>query len=324
MATGQTLRLSSRQTLRALEDIDLLELLAERLTRRARAAETASAPAAPPRHPNGAAPSAGAGLEETAVDDPGTGARALLPTATLRLIQAAGLAALASRELVAPGVVTAAVVGSGLALRLQVGVLARYLPALSHIALSGAISDPLAPLARGVLDQLELAGIGWSTAADPRRAALGASLYVIAAAGPQGLAIGPPAAGALLVNAGGTDLPREVLEGVDRVYVDDLGLLESHRHRDFVRTHLTRPDPDPQPLFRHREGWYRHPEPGRGWRRVEADLGGVLTGTDPGRTDDDEILLVELLGTEAVDSALARRLYQAAACRGLGSWIGSP
>lgn len=310
MATGPVLRLTSRQTMRALEHIDLLELMTERLAR-----------ATPPVAPPPAAPAAPE-AEETAVEEARTGVRVLLPTAMLRLIQAAGLAALASRELVAPGVVTAAVAGSGAALRLHVEVLARYLPTLSHVALSGAIAGPLAPLPRSVLDQLEGAGIGLSTATEPRRAASGANLFVVAGPGFRAPGCGPLTLGALLVNATGRDLPSAWTESVDRVYVDDLRLLGHHRHREFVRTHLSGPEADAEPLLRHREGWYRHTGAEHGGRRVEADLAGVLAGTCPGRAHDDEILLVELLGTEPVDAGLAWRLCQAAAEHGLADRAG--
>ena len=62
---------------------------------------------------------------------------------------------------------------------------------------------------------------------------------------------------------------------------------------------------------------------GHGYQPVRADLGMVLAGAAPGRLDD-EILLVELLGAEAVDAALAGQIGRAAAEHDLGSWIELP
>lgn len=306
MTAALALRLSSQQTLCALADIELLEVLADRLAYPDRGAQVLPSVA-----------SAG----QTAVEDPETGLRCLLPAAMLRMIRAAGLAALASRELAAPGVLTAAVYGTGTAIQVQIAVMAHYLPMLSHITLCGGGQEPAVT---SVLDELERAGIGLTAAADPEGAALGANLLIVATPGPDRLRIGPLALGALVVNAAGQNLPHDVVACANRIYVDDLALLERNQHREFVARHLAGPDADGGPLLGHREGWYRHPAAGHGYQPVRADLGMVLACASPGRLDDDEILLVELLGAAAVDAALAGQIGRAAAEHHLGSWIELP
>ena len=314
MTADQALRLSAGQTLRALHEIDLLELVAERLTV---AGAGRMVPVLRPGEAGGWPP-ARPGVAETAVEDPGAGAVALLPTATLRMIWAAGLAGLAARVLAAPGVATAAVFGSGAALGLQVSVLARYLPALGHVTVPRVPSRRLADGGPSVRAQLDLAGIGLSAIRGPRRAALGANLVVLAASARGAPDIGPPAPGALVVNAAGRDLPGQVLDRIDRVYVDDLALIAGNQHRDFLRVRPA--GREAPPLLRNREGWYR-PEAGPRARPVEADLGDVLDGASPGRANEEEVLLAELLGAAAVDAALAWRLWQSAAECGLGRWV---
>jgi ornithine cyclodeaminase len=325
MVTGLTLRLSSRQTLRALEHIDLLELLTAQLTAGAVSASLDDQHAAlsgAQFRPYARAAS-GDSAQETVVEDPDTGQHGLLPTGALQLIRTAGLAALAARSLAAPGVVTAAVFGTGASLRLHVEVIARYLPTLSHVALGGPVSDPLVPLDRSLLDQIEEAGIGLSAAATPRQAALGANLVVVTGQD-QPPDIGPLPAGALLVNSSGQDLPHLLVAGADRVYVDDLRLLAASSHREFVRLHLAGAPAAPPTLLPHREGWYRHQPAGHGWPHVDADLGEVLRGEAPGRTQDDETLLAELLGTDVADLELGRLLQRAAVGHGLGCWVDQP
>jgi ornithine cyclodeaminase/alanine dehydrogenase-like protein (mu-crystallin family) len=314
MTADQALRLSAGQTLRALSEIDLLELVAHRLT------TADNVPLAPVLRPGAADgwPAGRTGVSETAVEDPGTGAVALLPTATLRMIWAAGLAGLASRLLVAPGVATAAVFGSGVELGLQVAVLARYLPALGHVTVPRVPAKRPGAGAPDVREQLDLAGIGLSAVGDPRRAALGANLLVLTASAGGAEGIGPPAPGALVVNAAGRDLPGQVLDRIDRVYVDDLALIAGNQQRDFLRARPA--GREAPPLLRNREGWYR-PEAGPRARLVEGDLGGVLDGADRGRASEEEVLLAELLGAAAVDAALAWRLWQSAAQCGLGRWV---
>ena len=115
------------------------------------------------------------------------------------------------------------------------------------------------------------------------------------------------AKGAVFVNATGVDLPPALLDGVHAVFVDDPeGLADSDR--TFVRTH---------PGRRRFGRGHRSPS-------VVADLGRVLAGEHPGRTDHDHVLLVELIGggTE-LDPVLAGRIHQAAAAAGLGTFVGN-
>ncbi len=312
MAAALALRLSSRQTLCALADVELLEMLADRLAYPDR-----------PAHPDrGAQLLPGvAAADQVAVKDPATGMRCLLPAAMLRMIRAAGLTALATRELAVPGVLTAAVFGTGTAVQVQIAVMAHYLPMLSHVALCRRGQEPGIT---GLLGELERAGIGLTAAVDPEQAALGANLLIVATPSPDRLQIGPLAPGALLVNAAGQNLPPHVVACANRIYVDDLALLEPNRHREFVLQHLAGPVTGCGSLLGHREGWYRHPAAGPGYQPVRADLGMVLACASPGRLDDDEILLVELLGTAAVDAALAGLIGRAAAEQHLGSWIELP
>jgi len=164
MAAALTLRLSPRQTLRALAEIELLDVLADRLARPDRGAQVLPGIAA---------------AGHAVVEDPETGSRYQLPAAMLRMIRAAGLAALASRELAAPGVLTAAVFGTGTAIEVQIAVMAHYLPLLSHVALCSAGSWPAVA---SVLGELERAGIGLSAA--DRAAAAGRAGRQCRRAGP--------------------------------------------------------------------------------------------------------------------------------------------
>lgn len=85
--------------------------------------------------------------------------------------------------------------------------------------------------------------------------------------------------GTVIVNATGEAVPLDV--PVDQVFVDDRRLLVTHL-------------PD------------------------VADLGQVLAGSHPGRTESDDVVLVDLLNVEAGGVWLAHRLYQAALRQELG------
>jgi ornithine cyclodeaminase/alanine dehydrogenase-like protein (mu-crystallin family) len=291
-----TLRLRHGDMLRALDEIDLLDVVARELTGagdRPRAGRLAAA------------------TDLTAVGDPENGGVCLLPTPSLQMISLAGLAGLAARALLPPGVLTAAVFGSGAAARLHLGLIARYLPNVSHAAVYPAVeSQWRAP------DELGLAGISLSSNTSSRDAALGANLLVVAELGWDRLDIGHLHPGVLVINAARRDLPDELLAEVDRVYIDDLRLLEHNQHRKFVRLHLAGSGEQADPAHQ-----YRRPQPlWRHQRRIDSDLGHVLTGGHRGG-DVDDVLLVELLGGGSLDVWLAGHIYRAAIALGLGSQV---
>lgn len=290
-----TLRLSNDDLRRVVEDVDAVQATATALITRSAGREDL----------NGLA-TEGATVHnegDTAIyETPEDGQCCVMPAAGLRDYRLAVLTALATRNLLAPGVVTASVIGSGLALELQLAVLRTHVPNVSHIAVATLGNNPPD---QAVLDQLDRDGIGISFVETPADAMFGANLVVLA--GATRLGTTRLAKGAVFVNATGVDLPAALLDGVHAVFVDDQeGLADSDR--TFVRTH---------PGRRRFGRGHRSPS-------VVADLGRVLAGEHPGRTDHDHVLLVELIGggTE-LDPVLAGRIHQAAAAAGLGTFIGN-
>jgi hypothetical protein len=140
----------------------------------------------------------------------------LLPTAGLKAVRSAALAAAAARVFVSPRVVTVSVLGSGLAARLSITALATHVPGVSHVAVHGPHGVP------GTLaDQLHGAGIGLTVTECGAEAVFGANLVVLA--GPQPRANWQLPTGAVVVNATGRAMPLDA--PVDQVFVDDRRLL---------------------------------------------------------------------------------------------------
>lgn len=196
----------------------------------------------------------------------------ILPTAGRRAIKAAALTAAAAQLFVEPQVVTVAVLGDGLAARLQIATLAAHVPGVSHVAVHGLKQVPAA-----LAERLDAAGIGLTVTDNARDAVFGANLVVLA--GQQGEGRWTLPSGTVIVNATGQAVPLEV--PVDQVFVDDRRLLAS-----FL--------PD------------------------VADLGQVLAGAHPGRTDPDDVVLVDLLDIETGGLWLTHQLYQSALRQELG------
>jgi ornithine cyclodeaminase/alanine dehydrogenase-like protein (mu-crystallin family) len=193
----------------------------------------------------------------------------------------------ASWALVTPGVVTAVVLGSGSVLQLLLTLVAQHVSGLSHVAVcpAGGVRGPLEP---DVIDLRVRAGVGWLATDDQAEAVLGATLVVaVSDVGPAPVELAQPVSGALLISVAGADFADGVLDSVNQLYVDDL-VLADPAHRDGRR------------------------------RRIEADLGRVLSGTHPGRTHVDDVLMVKLLGAHRPDVRLACELHRAALVHGLG------
>lgn len=309
-------RLRHGDMLRALEEFDLLDVVAEELIGRV------TGTADQPRAGRFAADHAGvaAATALTTVEDPNGGPLCQLPTPSLQMISLAGLAGLAARVLLPSGVVTAAVFGTGAAARLHLGLIARYLPNVGHAAVFPAAVGTEQSAEWDVRDELERAGITLSVNSNSRHAASGANLLVVAELGWDRLDVGQLPPGALVINASRRDLPDGLLADVDRVYVDDMGLLKHNQHRKFVRLHLAASGTHIEPIHQYREGWHRRQPQWRNQRCIDTDLAHVLIGSHR-RTDVDEVLLVELLGGGSLDVRLAGHIYQAATALGLGCQV---
>ncbi|HEV2784730.1 MAG TPA: hypothetical protein VGX25_35545 [Actinophytocola sp.] len=250
---------------------------------------------------------------EHVILDGGAGPRCLLPADDLRFCRAAGLCALAARQMLAPTVVTASVLGASRSAQLHLATIARHVPDISHIAVT-ATPVGSARLGARVVDQVDLAGIGLSIAHGMAEAVFGANLVVVAEPATWPLEIELLPKGAVVVNSTGHDLPDHLVNHVDQIYVDDLRLLDANPHRYVVKSHLAGPDHTRPRLG---NGWYRRPH-------VESDLAQILTGAHPGRAHLDDVVLIELLGATTLDAPLATHLRRAAVRCGLGTPTGIP
>ncbi|GAB3056393.1 hypothetical protein [Micromonospora schwarzwaldensis] len=203
------------------------------------------------------------------------------------------LTALAARYLLDSAVITAAVIGPRLTVQTHTLILARHVPPISHVAVCLTDAPPPAKGADAgalpfrshidpsVIDELELAGIVVVRAATPERSAFGANLVVLT--GPVdggGLPLWDGevrlARGALLVNASGRDLPPQLAGQVGPVFVDDMSLLARAAEHGLARP--------AQPRRGHQPSY-----------RLVGDLREVVLAEHVGRTDPEQVLLVELL-----------------------------
>jgi len=306
--TGTVLQLRSHEVWHALEIIDPVATMAEYLIDR-----TVGRAGHGRRSPGRLLSWSGTGRNGTELvllEHPDATGPCVVPAQSLRSSQAAALAAVAARELLVPGGVTMAMLGPAGDTQPQLSVVSRHVPDISHVALC---SDSMGTkeVEPKLVDQLELSGIGLTVAPTVCEAVFGANLIIAtnptsSAQDVAELRIGQLARGTLLINATGNDLPTELVDQVDQVYVDDLGLLDRYPDRHVVRTHLAEPTP--------RSAAMRH---GAG-PRIAGDLAQLLTGRHTGRRRTSDIVLVELLGAHELNADLAYRIYEVASHTGLG------
>lgn len=278
-----TCQVSTDEILRTLDTIDLVELTATAQSDGADASDDRDGPTGyrtgPVRGPV-SGPDA-----TTVVEDPKVSTRFLLPTHALRAAWNAGLTVAAARQLASPGALTVSVLGSGLGAALQIRMMIRYLPGVSHVAIctSPAPADPT--VTDQVIDELDLAGVGWSVPLVAADAVFGANLIVFSDGHPDDIEIPRISRGAVLVNASGRPLPAPVLDRLAHLPAYDLVMGGASRRTD---------------------------------GNVSAGGSGVGTLRQHLRWDPDRVLLVELLDVDAPCFPFAQRICHATRGLGLG------
>ncbi|MFC4029970.1 hypothetical protein ACFO3J_00635 [Streptomyces polygonati] len=215
----------------------------------------------------------------------------ILPASDVLRLWTACLCAAAARALTTPGVVTAGIVGPAAADHAYLALLGRMLPDLSHVALYDDRSAP-APASRGPAPHAARraaprSGAALSPASGIREALLGADLVILSSQA-DAVVYEWLSRGAVLVNATGRQLAREIYERADRLVVDDPGLRPAG------------------------------PGPARGPAAPPVDLRDVLSGPVPERRPMDETVLVDLYGVGTYNNRFTVELCRAALALGLG------
>lgn len=245
---------------------------------------------------------------ETAVP----GLSCAMPVSALRMAHAAALSALATRELLPPGGITVAMLGTRHAIQSQLAVIARHVPDIVHVAVRVTDRDKTTALDPWLLDQLDLSGIGLSMVTAPSDSLFGANLVVVVSEkalsdGTEQAGVNHLARGTVVVNASGHDLPTELVDHADQIFVDDFALLPANADRYVVARHL------------------RHTASGAAWAgahgrppAISSDLGLLLAGARPGREQQTDTLVVELLSVDTPNPQLAQTIAETAVRTGLG------
>jgi ornithine cyclodeaminase/alanine dehydrogenase-like protein (mu-crystallin family) len=259
-----------------------------------------------PRNPIDRLPRA-SGL--TLLFDPETGrVTCAMEGAYISALRTASVSAVASDQLARTTVEQLAILGAGELARSHLKLLPTRLPGLREIRVFDVDASRAAQLAREVPEIAER-GVTLRVAESAESAARGAGIIVAVTTTTTGyIPLEWVEAGCLLLNVSLDDALPEVVLGVDRIIVDDWQLVSQDNRRLLGR--MYRAGQVVGPL---------HDRPLRpDVRRVDAELGWVLIGREPGRRSDTERILVNPFGLSIEDIALADEVRQAACRKGLG------
>jgi ornithine cyclodeaminase len=228
----------------------------------------------------------------------------------LSALRTACVSVIAAQELVTADVVTVGVVGAGVIARTHVELIARALPRVTQVALYDQDSRRASQLVETLADPLLLSGTSVAVVANAEEAVIGANLVITATTATTGyLDYDCFAAGTVIVNVSLDDVLPDVVHRADLLFVDDWSLVRDDEHRLLGR--LARAGQLVGPCEQDRPGA----------RRVDAQLGQVLTGAHPGRTSAEQLILVNPFGMAIGDVALAAEVARKAAQLDLGQML---
>jgi ornithine cyclodeaminase/alanine dehydrogenase-like protein (mu-crystallin family) len=308
--TEVVLRLDADEVCRVLEVLDPVAVLAEELIKSA-----INHPDLDSERASRLVPWPDGDGDHLRVDTASPGVSCAMPATALRMAHAAALAAIATRELLPPGGITVAILGTRKAIQSQLSVLVRHVPDIVHVAVRVTDDDDTGVFEPRLLDQLDFAGISLSVVAALGDSLFGANLVVavseeaLTESGEQAT-VNQLVRGTVLVNASGHDLPAGLVNHADQIYVDDLALLPVHPDRYVVARHLEHAAAE--------DAW----PGGHGGRpAISSDLGLLLAGARPSRVRQADILVVELLSVNAPNTHLAHLIAESAVRAGLGERV---
>jgi len=228
----------------------------------------------------------------------------ILEGAYISSLRTASVTALATELLQGPDIECMAVIGAGVLAAAHINLLVQRLPRLRSIFLYDVSPERITLLRQELASTLAAHNVLFQAASTAEEAIRPAQLIVPTTTTTDGYIrydwLQP---GSLLVNISLDDPLPEVVHRADLVVVDDWNLIRNDPRRLLGRMYregtLLGPD-EPYDVTKQEV------------RRVDAQLGEIVTGTKTGRQRPNDIILVNPFGLSLEDVALAACIYQKA------------
>jgi ornithine cyclodeaminase len=233
----------------------------------------------------------------------------LMEGAYISSLRTASVSALSARLLGIERIESVAVIGAGVLATAHIELLARSLKHLRQISLFDIEEARITLLRKNLSPAFWQRDIALISTASAEAAIRSAQLVIPATTTTTGyISHGWLQAGTVLVNISLDDPLPDVVFKADAVIVDDWELVKNDPRRLLGRMY--------------RAGQIAGPdEPANSdasCRRIDAQLGDIVTGRRPGRRSDTDIILVNPFGLAVEDVAIAAHVYQLARTRELG------
>lgn len=231
----------------------------------------------------------------------------------LSCLRTASVTALAAELFQGPPIYCIALIGAGELARVHVDLLVKTMPYLQRILVFDLNRKQVATLQRAVTDLLDRHHIVLQETSTAEEAIRSAQLIVPVTSVTLGyIRFEWLAPGSILVNVSLDDPLPEVVLKATTVVVDDWNLVRSDQKRLLGRMY--------------REGRLLGPDErcetlAPVCRRVDMQLGDLVTGSRVGRRSLDDIILVNPFGFSLEDLVLAAHVYQKAQERNVGVWL---
>jgi ornithine cyclodeaminase len=237
----------------------------------------------------------------------------LMEGAYLSSLRTASVTLLATLLLQNTELACAAIIGAGVLARAHIKLIVTRLPQIRRLHIFDVDPERIDALQRELAPLLQAHNVVLQSMPTAKEAIRTAQLIIPVTTTTTGyIHFDSLLPGSLLVNVSLDDPLPEVVIRADKVIVDDWNLVKNDTRRLMGRMfragQIVGPDDELNPV--HHEQ-----------RRIDAELGDIVTGKRPGRSRASEIILVNPFGLAIEDVALACHVYRVALAEGIGLWL---
>ena len=213
-------------------------------------------------------------------------------------MRTAAITAVATRHLARHGFTEVACIGCGPIARMQMQTLLEQFPSIARLHLFDLSSTAVDTLTDALADRFPTVAF---LRADSAESAVRVSDVIVTCTVTDSpyLSYDWLNAGAFVSNVSIMDVHKDVYEKADKVVVDDWD--QSNREKKIIHQLV-------------QEGRFSR-------EKLHAELGEIVVGDKPGRESDDEIILLNPMGMAIDDLVCARRFYELAQVRGIGTQL---
>lgn len=234
----------------------------------------------------------------------------IMEGAYLSSLRTASVSALAIDLLQGRPIEDLAIIGAGVLAKAHISLLAQRLPDLKRLLIFDLLPERIAILKHEISSLLEKHALVFHVCKNAEEAIRAAQVIIPTTTTTEGyIHFAWIQAGALLVNISLDDPLPEVVLQADRIIVDDWNLVKQDSRRLLGRMYRAGQVTDPNDLT---------PTIGTQTRRIDAQLGEIVSGEKVGRHHIDEIILINPFGLAIEDIALATEVYRKAQQQNLG------